>query len=526
MPPGLDEEINALLPKLDPAARAIVLVMRKVIANLTAQNEELRQQLATFQRMLFGHHSERLPPIESEVRRVVEEDELTLEGEPMPEAPEEASHERRRKGRKKSEKKRKQKRKLRKNLPVVHEQVEVSPDDLPEGYTREDFRTLGEGEKVRRVEHVSEHLVVVEYTLQKLASRDGEHIIKAQTPNQVIEGGLYGPGVYADIIVSKCADSLPLFRIARRYQRAGCDVPRSTLCSLFHRAANLLEPLYDRMLELLRQAPLLHGDETTIKLQDKPHCQKAWMWTLLTAQMVCFRFSESRASETADDLLRGSPGTLMVDGYVGYNGSVGEEARIRAGCWAHTRRKFFDAIASAPGAREFVDLILKLYLIEYEVAQAGLLGTAVHAQQRRKLSKKVVAEFNARVYDEVDKHGPKTNLGKALIYATNQRVALEAFLDDPNIPLDNNLAERELRIIATGRKNFLFVGTPEAGQNLAILQSIIATCKLQNVNPRPYLEDVLVRIQTHPAARIDELLPANWTRLESSPAPVPLDQNA
>jgi len=510
MPPGLDEEIDALLPKLDPAARAIVLIMRKVLADLTAQNEEQRQQLATFQRMLFGHHSERLPPIQSEVRRVVEADELTLEGEPMPRDAKEASHERRRKGRKKSEKKRKQKRKLRKNLPVVHEQVEVSADDLPEGYTREDFRALGEGEKVRRVEHVAEHLVVVEYNLQKLASRDGDHIVVATTPNQVVEGGQYGPGVYADVIVNKCADSLPLARTAKRYQRAGCDVARSTLCSLFHRAANLLEPIYERMLEQLREAPLLHADETTIKLQDKPHCKRAWMWILLTPKMVCFRFSETRAGETADDLLRGSPGTLMADAYVGYNGSVGDEARIRAGCWAHTRRKFFEALPSTEAARPFVDLILELYLIEYDVAQAGLLGTSVHAQRRRRLSKKVVDKFNKLVFDELGKHGPKTNLGRALTYAKNQRVALEAFLSDPNVPLDNNLAERELRIIATGRKNFTFVGTPQAGQNLAILESIVATCKLQNVNPRPYLEDVLVRIQTHPASRIDELLPANW----------------
>jgi len=510
MAPSLDEQIDELLPELDPAARAIVLVMRKVLEDLTQQNKELREQLDTFRRMLFGPQSERLPPIESEVRRVVEEDELTLEGEPMPEEPKERTRQRRRKGREKSEAKRKKKRKLRKNLPVVHELVEVSPDALPEGYTIEDFRSLGEGDKVRRVEHVAEHLIVVEYTLQKLASRDGMHIVKAQTPNQVVEGGLYGPGVYADIIINKCADSLPLYRIHERYRRTGCDIARSTLCSLFHRGASLLEPIYERMLEKLREAPLLHADETTLKLQDKPHCKKSWMWTLLTPQMVCFRFSETRAGETADNLLRGSPGTLLVDGYVGYNGSVGEEARERAGCWAHTRRKFFEAIKSTPAAREFVDLILKLYLIEYEVAQDGELGTAKHAKRRRTDSKAVVDKFNARVLDELGKHGPKTNLGKALGYATSQRVALEAFLGDPTIPLDNNLAERVLRIIATGRKNFIFVGTPEAGQNLAILQSIIATCKLQGVNPRPYLEDVLVRVQTHPSARIDELLPANW----------------
>ena len=334
--------------------------------------------------------------------------------------------------------------------------------------------------------------------------------MKAETPNQVVAGGQYAANVYADIIVNKCADSLPLFRIARRYQRAGCDIARSTLCSLFHRGANLLEPIYERMLELLREAPLLHADETRMNMQDKPHCTTAWVWTLLTDQCVCFRFSETRASDTADDLLGGSRGTLMVDGYVGYNGSVGEESRTRSGCWAHTRRKFFDALKAAPEAQVFLDLILDLYRIEYAVAAANRLGTAAHAQIRRTDSKKLVDEFNREVFDKIDKHGPKTNMGKALTYAKNQRVALEHFLSDPAVPLDNNLAERELRIIATGRKNFLFVGNPEAGQNLAILQSIVATCRLQSVNPLAYLEDVLVRVQTHPASRIDELLPANW----------------
>jgi len=511
MPPGFDEEIDALLPTLDPAARIVVLMLlRKALAEMAAQNAELKEQIASLRRMLFGHHSERLPLIASEVRRVVEEDELTLEGAPMPEDPKERTHEKRRTGRKNSEKKRKKKRQLRRGLPVIHERVEVAPDQLPEGYTLEDFRAVGEGEKVRRVEHVSEHLVVVEYNLQTLASRDGEHIVKAETPNQVVPGGQYGASVYAQIIVNKCADSLPLFRIARRYQRAGLDIARSTLCSLFHRGANLLEPIYERMFELLRLAPLLHADETRMKMQDQPHCKTAWVWTLLTSAMVCFRFSETRGSETADDMLAGSKGTLMVDGYVGYNGSVGEEHRIRAGCWAHTRRKFFEARSSAPEASEFTDLILEIYRVEYAVALDGNLGNFSHARRRATDSKKIVDEFNRKVFDQIDKHGPKTNMGKALTYAKNQRVALEHFLTDPAVPLDNNLAERELRIIATGRKNFLFVGHADAGQNLAILQSIVATCRLQNVNPVAYLEDVLIRVQTHPASRIDELLPANW----------------
>jgi transposase len=282
------DDLDALEAELDPAARYVVKMLRthleemkKMLAEREAQNARLSEQLAEFQRMLFGRRSEKLPPIESEVRRIVEADELTLEGKPMPADPKEKTHERRRKGRKQSEPARKERRALRKGLPVVHERVDVTAEALPEGYTAAEFREVGERETLRRIEHVREHLVVVEYQLQTLASQDGEVIVRAAAPAGVVEGGHYGPSVYAHVVTAKCADSQPLYRIEAMMERAGCPIARSTLCSFFHRSAELMMPIYLRLLETAKADPYLHADETTLKVQSKGQCLTGWIWAML-----------------------------------------------------------------------------------------------------------------------------------------------------------------------------------------------------------------------------------------------------
>ncbi len=285
----LPDDLEALEAELDPAARYVVKMLRQALDDMRemvvardSQIAGLSEQLAELQRMLFGKRSEKLPPIESEVRRAVEKDELTVEGKPMPDDDEERKRERRRKARKKSEPQRKKKRGLRKNLPVITERIDVDAEDLPEGTTGDDFRQIGDGEIVRRVEHVREHLVVVEYQLQTLASKHDDRIVKAQPPPGVIEGGHYGPGLYAHVITSKCADSLPLYRIDKMLERAGCPIARSTLCDFFHRGADLLNPIYRRLMEVAKHDPYLHADETTLKVQRKGECLRGWIWALLS----------------------------------------------------------------------------------------------------------------------------------------------------------------------------------------------------------------------------------------------------
>jgi transposase len=238
---------------------------------------------------------------------------------------------------------------------------------------------------------------------------------------------------------------------------------------------------------------------------------------------ITYTFDESRSGDVAKKLLEGTDGFLVIDGYAGYNGVAGDEGgpgRTRVGCWGHARRRFFEALSSEPDARNALEWIVELYRIEHRAAEHDILGTEAHLALRQSQSREVLEELE-RWLDEHDGHyPPKSKMGNAVSYAVNNRKELRRFRDDAKLPLDNNFAERNLRIIAVGRKNFLFAGHVEGAQNLAILQSIVATCRIHGVNPYEYVKDVLIRIQSHPASGIDELMPWNW---KPPPKPGPAD---
>lgn len=529
----LPDDIAELEKQLEPAARAVVAILRKTNEELTKSNTaitesnkqlteevaKLTAQVAKFQKMLFGRKSEKLPPIESEIRRVVEEEELFGQDGETPQSnlsDEEKKKQRRKRARAKSEKKRKKNRKLRKNLPVVKERVLVNAGNLPEGYTLDDFREVGtNGEAknvVRRIEHVREHLVVVEYELQTLASKDNEHIITAPAPLSVIEGGHYGASVYAHDVVSRCEFSLPHYRLGKMLGFSGYDISRSTLTSLFHRSAEFLTPIYNRLFENTRQDPYVSADETGLAIQEKGGCAKGWVWMMLSVNAIVYYFSESRGGKIAQKLLGDTTGFLQIDGYSGYNKICDDKngGRVRVGCWCHLRRLFFEALSELSECRVVLDWILELYRIEYKAAELGILGTADHLALRQEHAIPIMDEIDRWIKKKKGIMPPQGATGKAITYAENQWESLSVFLTDPLIRLDNNLSENALRIIATGRKNFLFVGHEEAGQNLAILQTITSTCRLHKVDPYEYIKDILIRVQTHPASKIDELLPQNW----------------
>jgi transposase len=227
--------------------------------------------------------------------------------------------------------------------------------------------------------------------------------------------------------------------------------------------------------------------------------------------MIAYVFSPSRSSETPERVLEGTAGKLVADAYKGYDRVTLPGRRVRAGCLAHVRRKFFDAQSTAPdAAKQAMDFILEVYKIERPALDADLLGTPEHLEMRQTASRAVMNDFKAWLDAEQPRHPPKGPMGEAISYALGQWDALTLFLTDPHLPIDNNASERALRVAALGRKNFLFVGTNEAGENLAGLYSLIATCEANGVNPVAYLADVLIRVQVHPASRIDELLPHNW----------------
>jgi transposase len=250
-------------------------------------------------------------------------------------------------------------------------------------------------------------------------------------------------------------------------------------------------------------------------VQAKQKTRIAWLWSFIARdefdkELVAYVFSKSRSGETPARVLEGTIGKLVVDGYTGYNRVTLPGARERAGCLAHLRRKFFDARNFSPAAHRVLDLILEIYKVERAALDQEILGTPAHLAMRQARSRQVMDELKVLLLAEQPKHLPKGPMGEAVGYALSQWNALTLFLTDARLPIDNNASERALRIAALGRKNFLFVGHNEAGENLAGLYSLIATCEANGVNPIEYLTEVLIRVQTHPATRIDELLPHRW----------------
>lgn len=481
----------------DVSARALLKQLVMLISTLYTLIEDLRHQNEQMQRALFGQKSERVTPMDRQIRKRKKKDE----------SPEEAA-------RRKEKSKRKRKKNAEKRRQKLETQVVKHPIDPADGCPNcqadaDQFSRLGD-EVSEEFEYIPARLIRLEHRRERAVCICGTFVY-GPAVQRVCDGVLYGPGLHAHVITAKCADSLPVERQAKGLRRAGIPIARSTLNDLFHRGAELLEPIYRRMLELVASSENVSADETTIKVQQKDKCRKAWMWTFITSRLVTYVFSASRSGDTPLEVLGKTTGTLTVDGYTGYNQVTCPDGRTRCGCWSHVRRKFFESLKTAPTEAKYViEQILEIYLVEYEAAERKIRGTEAHKALRQTKTKPIVDALFIWLEQEQKKHLPKGPLGKAITYALNQRKALEVFIDEPKVSVDNNLSERHLRLIALGRKNFLFVGHDEGGKNLAILQSLVSSCIENKVNPQEYLTDVLMRVQDHPHSRIDELLPHRW----------------
>jgi len=466
----------------------------KSIDKLTQIIELKDDEIKLLRKMVFGKKSERIVPIDKEVKRRRKKD------------PDKAKQDK-----EKARQKRKKNAAAKKKLKKEEKEHKVSPDDCHCpicGGSK--FTFLGFEESVE-YEFVPAHFIKIVHKREKKACTCGEHIVIAPAPSRVSEGVLYGPGMHAHVVVSKCLDSIPLYRTEKQFERVGIPIARSTLCDIFHRHADLLRPIYDRIIELIPLEQYVNADETRIKVQRKEKTREAWMWTFIGGPFVAYAFSPSRSGETPVRILGESTGVLQVDQYSGYNQVTTPDRRTRAGCMGHARRKFFEAKDKAPELADHVlDQILELYIVEYDAAEMKILGTDKHLAMRQLRSKPILEDLKEHLEKEEPNHLPKGPVAKAIGYFTGNYDALELFLSDPNISLDNNVSERQLRLIALGRKNYLFVGHDDAGINLAVNQTLVACCVNAKINPQEYLADVIIRIQTHPQSKIDELLPHNW----------------
>jgi transposase len=310
---------------------------------------------------------------------------------------------------------------------------------------------------------------------------------------------------------ARCADSIPLSRLADRFTRDGLPIARSTVIELFHRSAESLKPLHAAMMAAVRSSVYVRADETPLPVLAPEKTRRAYMWVFGTDKLTAFLYRPTRSGQAAVDALGHTPGTLQVDGYTGYNAVTTPSGRTRVGCWAHARRKFYDARSSAP---DEVDAVLRLihglYLIEIDARDQGIALSEEHAQLRRERAPSILDALRQHLERIKREFPPKSDLASAAGYTLKQWNELARFVDDVRLPLDNNAAERDLRRIALGRKTSLFVGHDEGGENLAVLQSLVTSCVQNGVNPEQYLTDVLIRVQTWPNARIAELLPDQW----------------
>jgi transposase len=453
--------------------------------------DKLEQELEVIKRHVFGKKSEKLPSVKQQLR--------VGGGKNSP-----AAHEKRRRNAA-----------ARENLPerLIHHAVPEAERKCPKcGGTN--LRSLGEGKTSVVIDYVPPKIERQIHVRETLACRCGEGVVTAEGAAKVIDGGHYGPGFIAHAVVAKCADSIPLYRLEKIYGRHGAQIARSTLIEQFHAAAQLVHPIAKRILAKVASSAVVNADETPMRVQAPDKTRTGYLWTFVSDRLIAYQFSPSRSGETPSRVLGDSAGALVVDAYTGYNQVTRPGLRERIGCWAHGRRKIFDASETAPEAAKVgLDLITELYRVEHDAIDAGIAGTDAHRRMRAERSSIIIDQIAEWLVAESLRHSPKSAFGGAVRYAGRQWVALTRFLSNPSLPLDNNVAERALRVAALGRKNFLFVGHDEAGEHLADLYTVVSTCELNGVNPFRYLRDVLIRVQTHPQSQIDDLLPERWAEL-------------
>jgi transposase len=343
-------------------------------------------------------------------------------------------------------------------------------------------------------------------------------VVQAAAPARLIEGGLPTEATVAQVLVSKYADHLPLYRQAQIYARQGVNLDRSTLADWVGRAAFLLRPIYERLLDRLRTSPKLFADETTAPVLDPgrgrtktgqlfTYARDDRSWGSTDPPIVAYVYAPDRKAVRPIAHLAGFSGVLQVDGYAGYK-VLAERGGVQlAFCWSHVRRHFYELAqgGAAPIASEALARIAALYRIEGEIRGRSAEERHVVRQQR---SRPLVEALQPWLREKLSLISQKTKLADAIRYALSRWAGLCLFLDDGRVEIDNNVVERAIRPIALTRKNALFAGSDGGAEHWAVIASLIESCKFLGVEPHSYLTDVISRIVNgHPQTRLDELMP-------------------
>ncbi|HEX5325542.1 MAG TPA: IS66 family transposase [Acetobacteraceae bacterium] len=493
--------------------------MAQDAVNAEALIAKLRFQLARYRRAEFGRSSEKLEREAEQLELAIE----TLETD--------------------------QAERLAAASPIIAAAIEAAVESrkparraLPDHLPREDklhaapHACPGCGGALRRIgDDISETLdyapgrfKVIRHIREKLSCRVCDTVVAAPAPDHAIARGRAGAGLLAHIVVSKYDDHLPLYRQAEIFAREGVELETSTLSGWVGATAATLQPLIDALAADIIGSDTLHVDDTPVPVlaPGTGKTKTGRLWTYVRDERpfggkrrpaALFCYSPDRKGEHPQAHLKGFSGVIHADGYAGFNELFAGGDIVEAACWAHVRRKFFDVHAAigSPIAKEALDRIAQLYRVEETI---NGLPPDHRRRERQQRSKPVAVALAAWAEETVPKLSRKSELAAAFHYMRARWPALVRCFDDGRLALDNNPAERALRGVAIGRKNWLFAGSDAGGRRAAAMYSLIETAKLNGVNPQHYLADVLARIADHPARHIADLLPWNWQPVEASRA--------
>ena len=399
-------------------------------------------------------------------------------------------------------------------LPHHRHETDLSPAEKVCDCCGRAKERIGE-DTTRILEHVPAKLEVHEHVRPKYACRyckDG--VSSPPPPEKPIARGIAGPGLIAQIVVSKFGDHLPLYRQEDIFVRHGLHIARSTLCDWVSAAAQLLEPLYQLQRQRVIRSPVMWTDDTTVKVLvgGEEGSRQGRFWTYVGDQQhpySVYDFSMSRSRDGPQQFLQDFRGYLHADAYAGYDAIyLGSDNQIvEVACWAHARRKFYDARQNYPReAHQVLEWIRQLYDIEDRAR--GLPETA-RRQLRSLEAESVLDQLESYLAALADRVLPKSALATAVNYARNQWNALRCYTSDGRLTIDNNTAERTLRHQAIGRKNWMFLGSENAGPRAAILYTILAGAKRHRIEPWIYLREQLVRRHADDAG-LEAMLPDQW----------------
>lgn len=504
-----------------PAAADSVQVLRDLVERLQGQlqfektrNQALNFEIARLKRWRFGSSAESLEAstqavlFEQILADTALEDRAAQQEHKPPAAPPRAKGQAVRQA-------------LPASLPRIDHHHEIEQTHCACG---QPFKRIGQ-EVSEQLDCVPAQFFVHRHIRGKWACACCQTIQAAPMPAQIIDKGIPAPGLLAQVVIAKHDDHLPLYRQEEIYARSGVHIPRSSMAQWIGICGVRLAPLAEALKKFILGHGVIHADETPVSLlaPGKGKTKRAYVWVyrttnFLAQRAVLFDFTASRAGEHPRRVLQGFGGTLVSDDYSGYFGLQAQGVTASL-CWAHARRKLFEAhqLNGSQIAGQAVVLIAQLYEIEREARE---LDAEARWQLRQQRAKPIAEALHTWLAEQRQKLANADATAKAIDYSLSNWRALTRYLDDGNVPIDNNAAENSVRPLCVGRKNWLFVGSQQAGERAAVVLSLIESAKLNGHDPWAYLKDVFERLPTLKQRDLAQLLPHHWRPASNIAGPI------